>query len=117
MGHSRGPRSSCSSHVPVRAGAYGLHFPDLADAVDLLVGAPDEWPTWRIVRAIGSGSPEEFVESLCARMRSLPTGWVDIDLPTQTTTLHLPYEPPHTHIAHPFLGSTAVVVAHLRGLQ
>jgi hypothetical protein len=50
-------------------------------------------------------------------MRSLPTGWADIDLSTQTTKLHLRYEPPHDHVVHPFLGSTAVVVAHWRGMQ
>jgi hypothetical protein len=111
--------SSCSppTLAPVRVGAYGLHLPDLGDAADLLVEAPAGWPSWRIVLATGSGAPTEFVEQSRARVRSAPSGWVDIDLSTHTTTLHLPHEPPHAHIAHPFLGSTAVVVADWLGLQ
>ena len=111
--------SSCSppTPAPVRVGAYGLHLPDLGDAADLLVEAPAGWPQWQIALATGSGAPTEFVEQSRARVRSAPSGWVDIDLSTHTTTLHLPQEPPHPHIAHPFLGSTAVVVAHWRGLQ
>jgi len=98
-------------------GAYGLHLPDLGDAADLLVEAPAGWPQWQIALATGSGAPTEFVEPSRARMRSLPSGWVDIDFSTHTSTLHLPHEPPHAHIVHPFLSSTAVVVAHWRGLQ
>jgi hypothetical protein len=109
--------SACSPPAPVRAGAYGLHLPDLGDAVDLLIEASEGWPRWQIVLATGSGAPTEFVEPSRARMRSLPSGWVDIDFSTYTSTLHLPHEPPHAHIVHPFLSSTAVVVAHWRGLQ
>jgi hypothetical protein len=103
--------------LPFRAGAYGLCFPDLGDAADLLVEAPEGWPPWQIVLATGSGAPTEFVEQSRARTCSAPSGWVDIDLSTRTSTIHLPQEPPQAHIAHPFLGSTAVVVAHWRGLQ
>lgn len=111
--------SSCSppTPAPVRVGAYGLHLPDLGDAADLLVEAPAGWPQWQIALATGSGAPTEFVEQSRARVRSAPSGWVDIDLSTRTTTLHRPQVPPHAHIAHPFLGSTAVVVADWRGLQ
>ena len=98
-------------------GAYGLHLPDLGDAADLLVEAPEGWPQWQIVLATGSGGPTEFVEQSRARVCSEPSGWVDIDLSTRTSTMHLPQEPPHAHIVHPFLGSTAVVAAHWRGLQ
>jgi hypothetical protein len=101
----------------VRGGAYGLHLPGLVDAVDLLVEAPEEWMRWQIVLATGSGSPTEFVEQSHARVRSAPSGWVDIDLSTRTSTIHLPEEPAHAHVVHPFLGSTAVVAAHWRGLQ
>jgi len=117
MANNRELLSSCPRSAPTRAGAYGLHLPDLTDVVDLLVDAPEGWPPWRIEHAIGSGIPEEFVEPSRARMQSVPTGWVDLDLATRTTTLHVPRKPPHAHIAHPFLGSTAVVVAHWRGLQ
>jgi hypothetical protein len=108
------PRSPPS---PVRAGAYGLHLPDLEDAADLLVEAPEQWIRWQTVLATGSGTPTEFVEQSRARLRSEPSGWVDIELATHTSTMHLPREPSHAHIAHPFLSSTAVVVAHWRGLQ
>jgi len=108
---------SYSSSTPVRAGAYGLHLPDLGNAADLLVEAPEGWPLWQIELAAGTGAPTEFVEQSRARVCSVPSGWVDIDLSTRTSTMHLPQEPPHAHIAHPFLGSTAVVVAHWRGLQ
>jgi len=101
----------------VRVGAYGLHLPDLSDAADLLVEAPEGWPRWQIVLAAGSGTPTEFVEQSRARVCSEPSGWVDIDLSTRTSTMNLPQELPHAEIAHPFLGSTAVVVAHWRGLQ
>jgi hypothetical protein len=106
-----------SPPLPVRAGAYGLHLPDLEDAADLLVEAPEQWMPWQVVLATGSGMPTEFVEQSRARMRSAPSGWVDIELATHTSTMHLPRELPHAHIAHPFLGSTAVVVAHWRGVQ
>ncbi|HZL48130.1 MAG TPA: hypothetical protein VFC30_03840 [Solirubrobacteraceae bacterium] len=110
-------RPSCRPPTLVPAGAYGLHLPDLVDAADLLVEAPEQWMKWQIVLATGSGSPTEFVERSRARTCSVPTGWVDIDLSTRTSTMHFPQEPPHAHIVHPFLGSTAVVVAHWRGLQ
>jgi hypothetical protein len=107
--------SACSP--PARTGAYGLHLPDLSDAADLLVEAPAQWMRWQIVLTNGSGAPTEFVEQSHARVCTVPSGWVDIDRTTRTSTMYLPQEPPHAHIAHPFLGSTAVVVAHWRGLQ
>jgi hypothetical protein len=110
-------QASCSSPLPLRAGAYGMHLPDLEDAADLLVEAPEGWPLWQIELATGSGAPTEFVKQSHARVCSVPSGWVDIDLSTRTSTLNLPRKPPHAHIAHPFLGSTAVVVAHWHGLQ
>lgn len=98
-----------------RPGAYGLHLPALRDAGDLLVQAPEQWTEWRIVLAEGSGSPEEFVEDSRARIRSAPSGWVDVDRSRRTSTLCLPGRPGPAEIAQPFLGSTAVVAAHWSG--
>jgi hypothetical protein len=109
------PRSCASSAMEM--GAYGLRLPDLEDAAGLLVEAPPEWPPWRTALSIGSGTPAEFFKQSHARMRSLPSGWIDMDLATHTSTLHLPHKPPHAHVAHPYLGSTAVVVAYWHGLQ
>jgi hypothetical protein len=103
--------------APVRPGAYGLHLPTLRDAGDLLVQAPQQWTEWQIVLADGSGSPEEFVDDSHARIRSAPSGWVDVDRGLRTSTLHLPRAPNTAEIAQPFLGSTAVVAAHWMGLQ
>jgi hypothetical protein len=108
--------SSPSSSL-MRAGAYGLHLPDLQDAADLLIETPEEWPRWHITMNTGCGAPTEFVERSRARVCVEPSGWVDIDLPTRTSTIHLPQEPAHAHIVHPFFASTALVVAHWRGLQ
>jgi hypothetical protein len=109
------PRSRTSPATQM--GAYGLRLPDLEDTADLLVEAPPEWPPWRTVLSIGSGTPAEFFKQSQARMRSLPSGWVDLDLATHTSTLHLPRKPPPAHVVHPYLGSTAVVVAYWHGLQ
>ena len=98
-----------------RPGAYGLHLPTLRDAGDLLVRAPEHWTEWRIVLAEGSGSPEEFIDDSRARIRSEPSGWVDVDRAGYTSTLHLPRQPGPAEIAQPFLGSTAVVAAHWSG--
>jgi hypothetical protein len=103
--------------APTRPGAYGLHLPALRDAGDLLVQAPAQWTEWQIVLAEGSGSPEEFVEDSRARIRSAPSGWVDLDRSRRTSTLHLPRAPDPAEIAQPFLGSTAVVAAYWMGLQ
>lgn len=101
--------------APTRPGAYGLHLPTLRDAGDLLLQAPAQWTEWQIVLAEGSGSPEEFVDDSRARIRSAPSGWVDLDRARCTSTLHLPSAPKPAEIAQPFLGSTAVVAAHWMG--
>jgi hypothetical protein len=100
-----------------RPGAYGLHLPALRDAGDLLVQAPEQWTEWQIALAEGSGSPEEFVEDSRARIRSAPSGWVDLDRSRCMSTMHLPRAPNPAEIAQPFLGSTAVVAAHWMGLH
>lgn len=106
-----------ASPAPTRPGAYGLHLPTLRDAGNVLVQAPEQWGEWQLVLAEGSGSPEEFVEDSRARIRSAPSGWVDIDRGRRMSTMHLPKTPSPAEIAQPFLGSTAVVVAHWMGLQ
>jgi hypothetical protein len=100
-----------------RPGAYGLQLPTLRNAGDLLVQAPEDWTEWQVVLAEGGGSPEEFVDDSRARIRSAPSGWVDVDRARHTSTLHLPRRPSPAEIAQPFLGSTAVVVAHWMGLH
>jgi hypothetical protein len=101
---------------PTRPGAHGLHLPMLAGAGDLLVQAPEQWMEWQVVLALGKGMPTEFVEDSRARLRSAPSGWVDLDRCQRTSTMHLPSAPSPGEIAQPFLGSTAVVVAHWAGL-
>jgi hypothetical protein len=108
---------SRSAPAPMSTGAYGLDLPDLREASNLLIRAPDGWPQWQIATSTGGGAPEEFVESSRARVCTEPSGWVDIDRSTQTSTMHVPQEPSHAQIVHPFLASTALVVAHWRGLQ
>ncbi len=100
-----------------RPGAYGLQLPTLRDAGDLLVQAPEDWTEWQVVLAEGRGSPEEFVDDSRARIRSAPSGWVDVDRAQRTSTLSLPKQPSPAEIAQPFLGSTAVVVAYWMGLH
>jgi hypothetical protein len=102
---------------PARPGAFGLHLPMLRDAGDLLVQAPEHWTEWQILLAEGSGSPAEFVEDSRARIRSAPSGWVDLDRSRRLSTMHLPSAPGPAEIAQPFLGSTAVVAAHWMGLH
>jgi hypothetical protein len=113
----RPTRGLSAGPAPTRPGAYGLHLPTLQGAGDLLVQAPEHWIEWQIVLAEGSGTPEESIEDSRARIRSEPSGWVDVDRARQTSTLHLPGRPSPVEIAQPFLGSTAVVVAHWMGLQ
>jgi hypothetical protein len=101
----------------MRAGVYGLCLPDLGGVANLMVEAPVGWSQWQVVLSTGSGTPPEFVEQSHARVCLTPSGWVDIDRSTCTSTMHFPREPPQAHIAHPFLGTTAVVAAHWRRLQ
>lgn len=109
--------SPAGNPVLTRPGAYGLHLPMLADAGDLLVQAPERWMEWQIALSEGSGTPTEFLEHSRARIRSAPSGWVDLDRCQHISTFHLPNAPTAAEIAQPFLGSTAAVVAHWTGLQ
>jgi hypothetical protein len=95
-----------------RRGALGLHLPDLAGAAELLGEAPECWPQWTLVRTHGEGQPSEFVEDGRARVRSEPSGWVDVDFHRRTSRLALPHRPGDREIVHPYLGSTAVLVAY-----
>jgi hypothetical protein len=98
-----------------RPGAYGLYLPTLAGAEGLLVDAPQSWQAWQIELAAGSGRPAEFVDSSRARLICEPSGWVDIDRTTRTSTIHLPEPPSFAEIAQPRLGITGVVAAYWRG--
>jgi hypothetical protein len=97
-----------------RPGAYGLHLPALAGAGSLLVDAPEHWGDWHIELAAGNGSPAEFVDDSRARLICEPSGWVDIDRASATSTFHLPSEPAAHEIAQPRLGMSAVIAAHWR---
>ncbi len=101
--------------TPSRPGAYGLHLPDLADAAELLVDAPEHWRDWRLKLAAGRGRPTEHVDDDRARVLSKPSGWVDIDRASSTSTLHLPTRPTAREIVQPRLGMSAVIAAHWRG--
>lgn len=98
-----------------RLGAYGLYLPTLGGAEGLLVDAPETWGSWQIELATGSGRPAEFVDASRARLMCEPSGWVDIERATRTSTLHLPEPPAIAEIAQPRLGITAVVAAYWRG--
>lgn len=98
-----------------RPGAYGLHLPTLAGAGDLLVDAPGHWGDWHVEFAAGSGRPAEFVDDRRARLLCQPSGWVDIDRASSTSTLHLPKRPAAHEIAQPRLGMSAAIAAHWRG--
>lgn len=95
-------------------GAYGLRLPGLRDCRELLQ-APTQWTEWRIALGRGAGAPDELLEDSRARIRSAPSGWVDIDRQRRTSTINLPTTPSAAEIAQPFLGSTAIIVAHWAG--
>lgn len=98
-----------------RPGAYGLHLPTLGGADGLLVNAPEQWSEWQIELATGTGRATEFVDESRARLICEPSGWVDIERATRTSTMHLPEPPTLAEIAQPRLGITGVVAAHWRG--
>ncbi len=100
-----------------RLGAYGLHLPDLPDAAELLNAAPGTWIDWRIARAIGGGQPAELVDDAHARLRSEPDGWVEIDRASAASCFSFPSLPSDREMVHPYLASTASVVARWQGLQ
>jgi hypothetical protein len=100
-----------------RPGAYGLALPDLPDAAELLVDAPAGWMDWHIERREDSGRPSEFVGDAHARLRSAPSGWVDVDRARQTSTFNLPRPVRDREVVHPYLASTASVTAHWQGMQ
>ncbi len=121
MGHQTGKATACggrdAADAEDRFGAYGLSLPDLAGARELLVPAPSHWIPWSIERRIGEGRPEEFVGDGHARVWSQPTGWVEIDRARRTATLNLPAVPGDREVVHPFMASTAIVVARWNGWQ
>jgi len=98
-------------------GAYGLRLPALQGCRELLADAPQRWTEWRIDVGAGSGAPAELLEDARARIRSAPSGWVDIDRERRSSTINLPKTPAPAEIAQPFLGSTAIVAAHWAGLH
>ena len=100
-----------------RLGAYGLHLPDLSAASELLLPAPEEWPTWRIERRDGGGQPTEFVEPDRARLRAEPSGWVEIERASSCARFHFPTAPADRELVHPYLAPTASVIARWHGLQ
>lgn len=111
-GVSEAPRSE---EKGLRLGAYGLCFPDLPGAADLLNNAPQAWSDWHIAHSPAEGQPAEFVESKRARLRSPPNGWVELDLDNKGSTFYFPARPGDREIVHPYIGSTASVVAWWRG--
>ena len=93
-------------------GVYGLSLPDLAQATDLLLEAPARWTRWQLECLEGRGMPEELVTDTQGRLRLAPEGWVDVDRAARKSTLHLPLTPTLGALAHPYLASTAITVAH-----
>lgn len=100
-----------------RLGAYGLHLPDLPDAADLLLDAPDDWIDWRVERCDGDGQPPEFVESDRAQLRAEPDGWVEIERASGHARFHFPTPPSDRELVHPYLAATAGVIARWQGLH
>jgi len=68
-------------------------------------------------RREGSGRPSEFVRERCARVRSEPDGWVELDRDRRTSTVTLPGPAGDRELVHPYLASTAGVAAHWHGQQ
>jgi hypothetical protein len=100
-----------------RLGVYGLCLPDLKGASNLLIPGPASWIDWHIHRRLGEDRPEEHLDDQRARVWSQPAGWVDVDRRGQSATLHLPSLPTDGEIVHPYLASTASIVARWRGLH
>jgi len=111
------PSPAAGQAPPTCPGAYGLRLPELRDCAELLVRAPERWTEWRLALGEGSGAPTELLEDSRARVRSAPSGWVDIDRLRRTSTINLPEAPTAAELAQPFLGSTAIVAAHWAGLH
>ena len=110
-------RPDAAGATASRRGAYGLHLPDLPDAAELLLPAPDEWVEWRIERVAGGGAPEEFVADERAVLRCEPDGWVEIERAARRARFHFPTPPADRELVHPHLASTASVIARWQGLQ
>jgi hypothetical protein len=115
---ARSPQGSpAGEQLQSDPGAYGLRLPGLRGRPELLTPAPAGWSEWRIALGEGAGAPAEVLEDTHARIRSAPSGWVDVDRRRRSSTLHHPQPPTTAAIAQPFLGSTAIVVAHWGGLH
>lgn len=103
--------------APPRLGAYGLHLPDLPEASELLLDAPDTWVSLRVERHVGSGQPSEYVDADRARLRAQPDGWVEVDRADASARFHFSTPPADREMVHPYLASTASVIARWQGLQ
>lgn len=99
-------------------GIYGLRFPDLAAGNGLLVPAPADWPTWRIVRRHGAGeSVDGSVGEQFARLSVAPAGSLIVDRATRTSVFTMPDPPSDQELAHPYLAATSAIAARWNGWQ
>lgn len=97
------------------SGAYGLLLSGLVPP-SWLVQAPSVWRPWTFRwEVLAPGEPVQRWDAQRALLRLLPSGYVEIDLPSATSTLHVTGEPRPDEMLHPYLGSTAAIVAHWDG--
>ena len=106
-------------------GAYGLHLEGelFSDPIcdNLLVEAEDHWPAWQVrwKQLATDASNDPPVETTWSRefaqLATQPSGTVTIDRASACTTLVLANPPSPAALAHPYIGSTGMVVSRWLG--
>ncbi len=99
-------------------GCYGFRLAGVAEARDLLVDAPRDWPELYLCHSRpGDGSPPEDQLGPERARLTMHGGWITIDRAPARATFHLPVAPPDRNVVHPYLAPAAAVAARWAGRE
>ncbi|WP_432499727.1 hypothetical protein [Kineococcus gynurae] len=111
--------------IPGVGAAYGLRLGDVPGAAHLLGAPVGDETAWTVRRVLdpapdpdlddAEDGAEDVVGPEQARHPLADGGWAVVDRRSATTTLWTPRPVRDAEVVHPYLASTAVVVAHWQG--
>jgi hypothetical protein len=108
------------SRMATHAGCYGFRLNGVERALRLLVDVPAGWPelTLATVAATGREVPEmDVVGPAAATLPLHGTGWMEIERDASRVVFHLPEDPGHEELVHPYLAPGAAVLARWAGRE
>jgi hypothetical protein len=96
------------------SGCYGFRLNGVERARRLLVDAPDDWPQVTLATAPAGGREVPAADVVGPASATLPlhgNGWMEIERHAWRVTFHLPEQPGHEELVHPYLAPGAAVLA------